>query len=445
MPIFQYRAKEADVNLVFSDQIDAASLTAAREKLEAEGLVVLSLELKTDDSSSSSASAAPSVSVSSRDADAISGYVVDLTKAGLPLADGLRALSEEVAGGVFPHRRLKRSLKQVAQQLDTGTPVVDVLKSIHSAPDLCAVVEAGLVNGRVADAVGEYTTHTEAVKNAGRHAALAAFYPIFVCACASALLLYLYLSVVPGFQKIFEDFGTELPMLTAAVLSTSSMLKNFFSEIFGELAPHWVVLVGFCVFVLFIGILFQSKAVRSLLSRIPIFGRIIRWGHIAKFSHLLAILIKQHQPVGQALRSCAVVTEDPKLKGACQDLAEQIDAGDKKPRLRMKVEGFPIGFLQLLASDNDPEKLAEAMHAVARMYESRVRVQAGLIGVFLKPIILIWGIAIPVGLTVIGLFLPLIKLLNSLASITFDGWPIPIASDTTALASAIVEVGRPLI
>lgn len=406
MPLFRYTATDASGQTV-SGTVDAKGMDAARSDLAGQGLRIQSLVDLTIEK------------VSRKEAEEIGQHIADLTSAGLPVSDGLRALANELSSESWFPTRTPGWLRAIASRLDLGEALPDVMARYRTPDDLRSIITAGMRTGRTPEAVGEYTAHTRAVNATSRFAAIAIAYPLMVMVAVMGIATFVFGAVVPQFKTIFEGFEVELPALTRVVIEISDLFQPLLAPFTGSVTTMIVATIVFLTFLVSLPwIIWRSVSIniatKRFRNRLPVIGSVFQWSSMAKFSHLIAVLIDHHVPLPEALRYAGKGSEDPDIEDACDDLAQQIDAGEK-PVLVRTPDGFPTGFLQLLAAQSDREGIPEAMHSVANMYESRMRMHSAVIGAFMEPFILIFVIGVPVAVIVLSLFLPLIKLINDLS------------------------------
>lgn len=406
MPVFRYTATNAD-NESVSGTLTATSVDAARGELSRMGLRIETLTDQTFEK------------ITDQQARDVGQHIADLTQAGLPVGDGLRALSYELATESFWPSRTPTLLRSIANRLDAGESLLDVMAAYRTPHDLQSIMAAGMKTGRVPEAVGEYTAHVQAVNATSRFAAVSMAYPLLVILAVMAIAGFAFGAVVPQFKTIFEDFGIELPGITVVIINISDIFQPVFAPFAGSLTRTIAgVLIFLAALVLLPWLIWNALSfndgMKRFRNRLPVIGRIFQWSSMAKFSHLVAVLINQNVPLADALRFAGRGSEDPDIDDACQDLAQQVDEG-QQPLLVQKLAGFPTGFLQLLASQSDQDGIPEAMHSIANMYEGRMRMQSAVIVAIMEPFILVFVIGLPVATMVLALFMPLIKLLNDLS------------------------------
>ena len=406
MPSFRYTATNK-AGETLTGSLEATCMDEARSELSVQGLRIESLVDQTVEK------------VSAKESEEIGQHIADLTSAGLPVSDGLRALANELSSESWFPSRTPRLLRAIARRLDQGESLPDVMARYRTPNDLQSIITAGMQTGKTPEAVGEYTAHIRAVSATSRFAAVSLAYPVMVIVAVMGIAAFVFGAVIPQFKTIFQDFGVELPAITQVVINISDLFQPLLAPFTGSLTSSIVTTVVFIAVLINLPwilwkLLSLNDATKRFRNRLPVIGSVFQWSSMAKFSHLIAVLVNHQVPLPDALRYAGRGCEDPDIEVACGDLAEQIDAGEK-PVIVRKPDGFPSGFLQLLAAQSDRKGIPEAMHSIANMYESRMRMHSAVIGAFLEPFILIFVIGVPVAIIVIALFMPLIKLLNDLS------------------------------
>ena len=150
MPQYQYTSSDENGELRLGF-IEAGSEESARDLLAKQGIVAGSVELTTSNEVAPESPASDdSVWMTTDEHVEVVGQIGHLVSAGLPLAAGLRTLSEEV-----PSRRLRKVFDRLSAGLDRGETLEDVLKSeSRDLPDwLAAVFEAGTKSGRLPECI----------------------------------------------------------------------------------------------------------------------------------------------------------------------------------------------------------------------------------------------------------------------------------------------------
>jgi type II secretory pathway component PulF len=340
--------------------------------------------------------------LSREDAVELASRVAELTKAGLPLAPGLRALAAELSG-----RRLRRVLRQMADRLDAG---MDLAAAIDSQGNrlpafLRGLVLAGVHSGRLAETLEEYVELERSQLELGRRVWLALAYPLFLLAFMSLLAAdYARPRVWAQFATIYADFGAEVPTTTWLMMKVAGPVAILFFLVFALLAAVPLMLrMGS-----------RTRLVWPLLRRIPLLGPLLRWSHLAQFSRLMCLLLEQQVPLPDALRLTATGLRDASLARGCVRAADEVQNGGSLGESLAARRQFPASLIPLVQWGERGHALADAFRAAAEMFEGRCRSQSTLLQALLLPIMLL-AIFTAAGLFIGATMLPLISLIQRLS------------------------------
>jgi len=339
--------------------------------------------------------------LSTEEAVELAARVAELTKAGLPLGGGLRALSVEMPG-----RRLPGVLRAMADRLDAGADLAAAIdaEGRRLPPCLRGLVLAGLHTGRLAEVLEEYADLQRKQLEIRRRIWLALAYPLLLLAMLALLAVFSDRIVVRMFFKIFQDFGTKLPALTLLVLKISGPAAWFF----------WGLFLAFLG--LAIAIRFGSAASWGwpALRRIPLIGPLLRWGYLSQFSRLMGMALEQRVPLPDAMRLTASGLGDAGLARDCLQAADEIEHGRPLDESLAARRQFPDSLIPIVEWGQKIPALDEAFRAAAEMFEGRIRTQGTLLEALLLPIVLL-VIMVSAGMFVVAMMLPMISLIQCLS------------------------------
>jgi type IV pilus assembly protein PilC len=412
MPQYQYTSPDETGELQ-SGFIEAGSEAAARDLLAQQGISAESLELADPDQDNSGNhetqnGQAASFGMTSDEHVEVVGQIGHLVSAGLPLAAGLRTLSEEVPSG-----RLRAVFDRLSDGLDRGETLENVLKSESSdIPDwLAAVFEAGTRSGRLPECIQHFIEFSRLRAGIRIKLIISMVYPAILLVAGLAICAFLCCLVISDFRSIFNDFGTEIPKLTEMVLALSSVVE--------DLVHYWpmTLLVGWTsiLAVWFLSTsVFGAAGVRRLVYRIPLLGRVFKQSALAEFSQLLAIMIEARMPMPVALKLVGGAVRDPNLSEGAYRAAKLIEAGNSMTDLRGVVWEIPDELLRVPGWGHNDSSLAESLRVSSEVFALQSEISGRSLAGMATPcaVIIAGGI---ISLTVIALFMPLVKLLGALS------------------------------
>jgi type II secretory pathway component PulF len=334
----------------------------------------------------------------------LSEQISGLTAAGLPLGPGLAALSEEI-----PRGRLKAALAELSAALDGGMPLDKAVAKLNGRipAHLRGLVLGGLRSGRLGDILGRFTGYMSIGTDIRRKLMISMAYPVLSITVAIGLFLFVSLVIVVMFENIFRDFGVPLPRLTVAIIVVSQFARSAWPAF----AIICATLLGFWIF---IRLFLKPAQRRSLVTRVPVLGRVWKFVSWAEFCHLLALLLESRLPLPEALQLTGEGVENSDLDRACLMMADQVERGNSLAQAMLERRELPAGLPRLLRWAGDHSAQSEILHMVGEMFEARARSQATFAGTVMAVfavVFVLWGLAT----VVIGLMLPLITLISRLS------------------------------
>ena len=160
--------------------------------------------------------------------------------------------------------------------------------------------------------------------------------------------------------------------------------------------------------------LVRSPARQRLLYRMPLVGPLWRWTRQAQFARLLAMLVESELPLPAALRMAGGGVGDAEVCDAAQALAREVEGGRSLAESETRRTRFLGGLGHSLQWGEGTQSLAESLRTAAEMLESQAMVHAELLLRIAPPLTMIM-IVVLLGFVVTALFMPLLKLINSLS------------------------------
>ena len=333
----------------------------------------------------------------------LSRQIAGLTSAGLPLAHGLIALGEEL-----PRGRLRRSMNDLAETLESGIPLDEALdeQKKRIPPHLRGLVIAGLRSGRLGDTLSRFSSYVAIGTELERRLWLSLAYPILTVVTALALFFFVCVILVSQFEAIYRDFNIPLPGMTVALIAIARIVNTAWAPtliVVGTVFGSWLVAR------LFLTPPFR----RALAGRLPLVGRVWRATSLAEFCHLLALLLESRLPLPEALRLTGEGVQDADVDASCRSIAGQVESGRSLARAMENATLFPVGFPHLLRWAENQEALPEVLHMAGAMFEARGRSCATFVGTVLNVLCVL--IVFQMVWFVPALFLPLITLISRLS------------------------------
>jgi len=341
--------------------------------------------------------------LTSAEAAELSHQIADLTRAGLPLSQGLVALGEEL-----PRGPLRRSMNELARTLEAGVPLDQAVEDHQGSipPHLRGLMIAGVRSGRLGDLLNQFSSYVFVGTELKRALWLSLAYPALIISSTMALFIFVCVVVVAKFESIYRDFNVPLPRITVALILVSRFVTSIWFPVVlvvGALICGWLAA----------RFLMTRPARRSLAGRLPLLGPVWRTTSLAEFCHLLALLLESHLPLPEAIRLTGAGVQDADFDVSCRRMAGEVEAGRSLSQAMAARRLFPLGLPRLLHWAEGQRSLTEVLHMAGSMFEARARSQSMFVGSVLSALCVFPVLFIV--LTVPALFVPLFTLINALS------------------------------
>ncbi len=332
-----------------------------------------------------------------------------LIDSGLPLLRGLTVLGRQE-----PNPIMKKSINTLAESVQTGSTFSESLQQFPKIFNKLYVnmVKAGELGGvleLVLNRLAEYQEKAQKLKN---KIVAAMVYPIIVMFIASAIMVFLMTVIVPKFEKIFDDMlpggRNDLPDLTKFVMGFSRFMQDN------------LLLIAGIIIALIVGwqILKASKGGRKFIDamklKIPLFGDVQRKSAIARFTRTLGTLVTSGVPILQALNITRETAGNIIISDAIGKVHDAVKEGESMVSPLEASKVFPPMVVSMVDVGEETGQLPEMLLKVADVYEDEVDNAVSALTSMLEPLMIVI-LAVVVGVIVMALFLPLIKIIQGVS------------------------------
>lgn len=335
----------------------------------------------------------------------VAGSVAMLVEAGLPLEAGLRALGEEV-----PSLRLRRVLVRMSDELAAGQSPDEVLsRGGRGLPRyIRGMIEAGVRTGQLGTFLAEFLVILRRRKRILLEFFLPLLNPLILVPLTLWLVAVPLSRLTAQFKEIFNSFGVELPAITILLMNLSAL-----ASVSSLLSLTAVMLLSVLVIALLRYVLGPATWTRAV-QRIPLIGTNSRMRGMSEFCSLLGLLVQGRVPLPEALEITSGALKDANLRAGSRKLSRRVSDGESLYEGATRLSHFPVELRNLFRWEDRGAAFGEILRQAGVVFAARSRVHLGLLWLILPPLMLmiVGGVLV---LTVIALFLPLMKLLNELS------------------------------
>jgi general secretion pathway protein F len=207
--------------------------------------------------------------------------------------------------------------------------------------------------------------------------------------------------VVPQFQQMFAESGTELPFATRFLLWIEHAIRFYGPYI----VAGALVLVG--VFSWFYK---RSEAVRlaadKFLLKIYIVGKVTKYAMIGRFIYIFSVLMHAGIPIIDALDAAVGVVDNSYIKLRLQAIRSAIEEG-RSLKSGFEESGMFLNMIvQMVQAGEQGGALSKMLDKITKFYQDRYQYIVDNVATMIEPI-LIAAIAGFVLVLALGIFLPM--------------------------------------
>jgi len=330
-----------------------------------------------------------------------------LVNAGLPLMRGIEVLKRQMKDA-----QMKDALEGIGENIAAGGTFSESLTAYPKIFDNLYVnmVKAGEAGGVLEVVLGrlaEFAEKNEKIKNKVKGAMI---YPVVVLVAAVGITAFLLLTVIPKFKQVFNDMlgGAELPGITQFVMDTS------------EWVQHNYLVIGVGVVVLFVLKKIIGKTEKGatafdwLSLRMPVTGTLIQRTAVSRVTRTLGTLLSSGVPILQSLMIVRDTTGNRIVSNALQSVHDAVKEGEGMTAPLAQCWVFPPMVVSMVEVGEETGALAEMLTRIANTYDDEVdNAVAGMTAAIEPALIIV--LAVVVGTIVVAMFLPMIKIIQSVS------------------------------
>lgn len=333
-----------------------------------------------------------------------------LQDAGLPILRSLQILAEQQKPGQF-----KNILEQVAVDVEGGLSLSEAMAKHPRAFErlYCKMIAAGEVGGVLDLVMQRLADFMEKAEKLKKKIIAAMIYPAAVISIAVLIVVGIMIVVVPQFETIFADFDSELPWLTQQMISTSKWM-GWGNE--GQAVPGFVWVIGVPIgLVFFFKLIRKNKGGKAVMDymfiMVPVLGRLIKAGSIAKFTRTLGTLLSAGVPILEAL----IITRDTVgnhiYEKALQKVHDAIRDGESFAVPLRESRVCDLLVVNMVDVGEETGELDKMLSKVADNYDEEVDNLVAALMSLLEPIMVV-TLGLIVGTLVVAMFIPLPALIE---------------------------------
>ncbi len=325
--------------------------------------------------------------------------------AGLPIIQCLDILYAQQENKTF-----KKMLKNIKDSVEGGSTLAEALKQYPDHFDNLFVnmVSAGEAGGILDIILKRLSNYMEKAAKLKSKVKGAMTYPVITMVIAVAVVAVILVFVIPVFQEMFADFGSELPAFTVLVVNTSNFVKNNILYIIGA-----VVLFAFA-FRRFYKTEKGAALIDRYVLRLPVFGILLRKVAVAKFTRTMGTMLGSGVAILEALDIVAKTAGNKTVEKAIYNVRTGIAEGRTMADPLAETGVFPPMVCQMIAVGESTGALDAMLEKIADFYDEQVDQAVENLTSMIEPFMLVF-LGVTIGGLVVAMYLPIFKMAGAIS------------------------------
>ncbi|MBF0614243.1 MAG: type II secretion system F family protein [Magnetococcales bacterium] len=320
-----------------------------------------------------------------------------LTKSGVSLVRSFQGLVESTH-----NKRLKQAMVRIIEDLQSGKELSTALAEHPRIFDrlFVRIVRMGEETGRMDESFKQLFQYMEVDKNTRRQIKSAMRYPTFVVLAIVIAMIVVNYFVIPKFTSMFSKLGSDLPVMTQILMSTSVFVKLYIGHILTALT---LSITGFVQYIKTSGGRLWWDKIRL---KLPIVGSIINRATLARYARAFSMGSRAGLPMIQILVAVEEAVDNAFMAQRILGMREGIERGESLTQAAYNSGLFTPLVLQMISVGEETGGMDEMMNEVAEFYEREVEYEVKGLSSAIEPILLtvIGGMVLVLAL---GIFMPM--------------------------------------
>jgi len=385
--------------------ISATNESRARIMLKEQGLVPTKIAKQTALNKDIDISIGSPVKL--RDLSVFCRQFHSILKAGVTIVEALEMLAGQTENKVFA-----KAIRETRSMVQKGSTLAEAMKEQPKIyPNLLInMVEAGEVSGSLEVALERMAIQFEKSAKTKSLVKKAMIYPIMILVVAFVVVIVMSIAVVPKFAEMFDNMGTEMPAITAAIMAFSDFILH----------KWYLVLLGIVVAVFAITTFARSDAGKrffgGLVIKLPVFGKLVVKSTAASFARTISTLVSAGVPLSEAIEITGRSINNVLFQEALQDAKRKVEQGSNLSEPLEACGLFPAMIPQMIRIGEETGNIDGMLVKAADYYEEEVEIATGSLTAMLEPMIIV-VLGVIVAFLVLALYMPMMSMYSGMENL----------------------------
>ncbi len=355
MPLYQYKAIDASGKFL-SGSLDAGNIADLELRLEKMEMDLVTFKQKEPGSDLFGRN-----KIGRRDLINFSFYLEQLTRAGVPILEGLADLRDGEENPTF-----RDIIAGVIEAIEGGNSFSQALALYPKIFDdvFVSLVKVGERSGKMSDVLVDITATLKWQDELLSKARKVMTYPVVMGTLVLTAILFLMIFVVPDIMQAIVGLGGEIPLETRALMATSDFLVNY-----------WYIVISAPFVATFLLKYFYKTSstarfkLDGILLKIWLIGSVNEKIKISRFTRYFALMFASGITVLDAINLSKSVVSNAVLEDGIEKAWQQISEGNSISESFKNIGIFPPLVVRMLRVGEASGQMDKSLSNVSYFFD----------------------------------------------------------------------------
>ena len=381
--------------------VEASNRTNAITLLHSKGYTIINLKQKSDDNIFN---ISLFQRVRTKDFILFSRQIATLFEAEISALRSFNLVSENIQNPYF-----KGILQDVAKNIEQGSSIENAFKKYQDVfgEFFVSIVGVGEQSGTLPRSFLYLADYVEQNAETVRTIRKALTYPIFVIVMFIAVMILMFVSVIPKISSILLQSGAELPTVTKVVLSISDFFRDNLS-----LISIVTVAVGVLLF-LYVRTEDGKRNFDSFVVTMPIFGKLFRQFYLVRMTSNLGVMLSSGIPIVQSLDILSRVMTNVLYRDLVEEVSQQVQQGAP---LSQAIENQPLigkNVAYIIRIGEEAGELTKMLEVITEFYDQQLKDTISTVLDLIQPTVIVF-LGLGVGVLIGSIILPIYSISSAI-------------------------------
>ena len=322
-------------------------------------------------------------------------------KSGIPLTESLVMIENQTKD-----KKKKDLYKRIVYELNTGANFSEALaRQGNVFPKLLInMLKTSELTGNLTESLDDMAAYYKTADSNRKQVISALTYPSVVLVISIAVLTFLLIFIIPKFQSIFDQLGSNLPGITLFLINMSTFLQNNVIKIVLAIFASIIIIV-----MLYRHVKKFRYCVQWVAMHIPVIKDVLIDNEVVMFTKTFSSLIRHDVFITDSIEMLGKITNNEIYKDIIKEAVTNLSAGAGLSPAFENKWAFPRVAYEMLVTGEKTGRLGVMMENVANYYEEEQKNLIQRLKSLIEPVMII-VLAFIVGVILLAIFIPMFSI-----------------------------------